>query len=150
MDIRHIPGKKNPADSLNCQLVSDALVRKSSVTDANASYVQKLRVAENATDNEIRAALHQLFNNGPQGPTRRQDQLTPEGHSILQYPHGTDSVEDASPQGTTTTKAILSSTVISKIQLDPEIKNLLTSTLHREAPYSQILQELEGERGKRF
>ena len=42
------------------------------------------------------------------------------------------------------TKAILSSTAISKIQLDPEIKNLLTSTLHREAPYSQILQELEG------
>ena len=47
VDIRHIPGKKNPADSLAAdQLVSDALVRKSSVTDANASYVQKLRVAE--------------------------------------------------------------------------------------------------------
>ena len=27
VDIRHIPGKKNPADSLNCQLVTDALVR---------------------------------------------------------------------------------------------------------------------------
>ena len=58
VDIRHIPGKKNPADSLSRQLVSDALVRKSSVTDANASYVQKLRVAENATDEEIKAALH--------------------------------------------------------------------------------------------
>ena len=44
MDIRNIPGKKNPADSLSRQLVSDALVRKSSVTDANASYVQRLRV----------------------------------------------------------------------------------------------------------
>ena len=34
VDIRHIPGKKNPADSLSRQLVSDALVRKSSVTSA--------------------------------------------------------------------------------------------------------------------
>ena len=53
MDIRHIPGKKNPADSLSRQQVADALVRKTSVTDANASYVQKLRVAENATDDEV-------------------------------------------------------------------------------------------------
>ena len=148
--IRHIPGKKNSADSLSRQLVSDALVRKSSVTDANASYVQKLRVAENATDDEIRADLHQLFINGPQGPSRQQIQLAPQGHTILQYPQGTDSVEDASPQGTTTSKAILSSTAISKIQLDPEIKNSLTSKLHREAPYSQILQELEGGARKRF
>ena len=49
LDIRHIPGKKNPADSLSRQLVTDALVRKSSVTDANAEYVQKLRVPKNAT-----------------------------------------------------------------------------------------------------
>ena len=59
------------------QLVSDALVRKSSVTDANASYVQKLRVIENATDDEIRAVLHHLFNDGPQGPSRQQVQLAP-------------------------------------------------------------------------
>ena len=52
---------------LSHQLVADALVRKSSVTDANASYVQKLRVVENATNEEIQAALHELFKNGPQG-----------------------------------------------------------------------------------
>ena len=34
--------------------------------------------------------------------------------------------------------------MISKIQLNPEIKNLLSSALHCETPYSQILQELEG------
>ena len=77
MDIRHLPGKTNPADSLSRQLVSDALVRKSSVTDANASYVQRLRVAENATDEEIRSALHELFNDVPEGPSSRQDQLAP-------------------------------------------------------------------------
>ena len=73
VDIRHIPGKKNPADSLSRQLVS--------VIDANASYVQKLRVAENATDEEMKAALHQLFKFGPQGnlATSSQDQTAPQG-----------------------------------------------------------------------
>ena len=46
--------------------------------DANAEYVQKLRVTESATDQEIQNALHQLFKSSPQG------------HSILttQFPQG--------------------------------------------------------------
>ena len=67
------------------------------MTDATASYVQKLRVAENATDEEIKTALHQLFSYGPQGPSCRQDQLAPQGQSVLKYPQGTNSVEDTSP-----------------------------------------------------
>ncbi|MCV6577094.1 MAG: Ty3/Gypsy family RNase HI domain-containing protein, partial [Cohaesibacter sp.] len=74
VDIRHIPGKKNPADSLSRQQVADALVRKTSVTDANASYVQKLRVAENATDEEVQAALHKLFKSSPQAQSVIVDQ----------------------------------------------------------------------------
>ena len=62
VEIRHIPGKKNPADSLSRQLVSDALVRKCSVKDANEEYVMRLRVPANASDEEIQSALHQLFN----------------------------------------------------------------------------------------
>ena len=62
LEIRHILGKKNPTDSLRRQLVADALVRKSSVKNANAEYVQKLRVSEVATDQEIQNVLHQLFN----------------------------------------------------------------------------------------
>ena len=45
VDIKDVyRGKKNPADSLSRQLLTDALVRKSSVADANAEYVQRLRV----------------------------------------------------------------------------------------------------------
>ena len=40
VDIQHIPGKRNPADSLSRQSVVDALVKKSLVHDANAAYVQ--------------------------------------------------------------------------------------------------------------
>ena len=53
MEIRHIPGKRNPVDALSQQLVSDALIIKDSVKDANAEHVMRLRVAENATDEEI-------------------------------------------------------------------------------------------------
>ena len=84
MEIRHIPGKKNPADSLSRQLISDALVRKGSVKDANAEYVTRLRVAENATDEQIQSALHQLFNQSvlsPQGKTKTQGNQDPQGHS---------------------------------------------------------------------
>ena len=141
VDIRHIPGKKNPADSLSRQLISDALVRKSSVSDANASYVQKLRVAENATNEEIQAALHELFKNGPQGPniTSTQDQLAPQGQSTIQ-----DS--ESSPQGskTSTNASILASTSISKIQLDDEIKNSLSSALRNEHPYTDVITQLQG------
>ena len=82
MEIRHTPGKENPADSLNRQLISDALVRKGSVKDANKEYVMWLRVTANGTDEEIESALHQLFNSniqsvqGPQGnfETTHEDQ----------------------------------------------------------------------------
>ena len=120
-------GRRTPRTRLAAQLVSDALVRKSSVTDANASYVQRLRVAENATNQEIQDALHELFNKRPQGPSRRQGQLTPQGHSVQQYLQDTNSDEVTSPQGKTTHAAIISSIAISKIQLDSEIKNLLSS-----------------------
>ena len=134
MDIRHIPGKKNPADSLSRQLITDALVRKSSVKDANAEYVQKLRVSEHATNEEIQTALHNLFNQSPQG------------HSVLtEHPQGAINLmnEDSSPQGTIS-RSVIAATAISKIQLDDEFKNSLLSALQSESPYSEILTELSG------
>ena len=117
MDIRHIPGKKNPADSLSHQLIIDALVRKSSVRDANAEYVQKLRVSEHATNEEIQAALHNLFNQSPQGNSNSQG---PQGHSVLiEHPQGAINLmnEDSSPQGTIS-RSVIAATAISRIQLD--------------------------------
>ena len=124
MEIRHIPGNRNPADALHRQLVSDALIRKDSVKDANAEYVMRLRVAENATDEEIQNALYQLFNSRPQG---RQSNQGPQGQTILKTsPQGqTNSVEEQ------TRPSIISATMISKIQLDNTIKNSFHSFLHK-------------------
>ena len=137
VDIRHIPGKKNPADSLSRQLIADALVRKGSVKDANAEYVQKLRVSSIATDQEIQNALHELFKTGsPQG-TQVQSSQSPQG-SILSMN------EDTGPQGTDSRPTVVAATAISKIQLDNVLKNSLYSSLQHEVPYAEILKELSG------
>ena len=91
MDIRHIPRKKNPAGSLSRQLITDALVRKSLVTDANAEYVQRLRVPENATNEQIQDALYKLFNSSPQG---RGIQIVE-----IQGPQGQTVLSEQTPQG---------------------------------------------------
>ena len=133
-EIRHIPGKRNPADSLSRQQMADALVRKTSVTDANASYVQKLRVAENATDQEIQAALVELFNQGPQGSNK----------SISVQDQALTTNDQDGPQGQSIHASILASTAISKIQLDSQIKNSLSFALASEHPYSEYLNQLTG------
>ena len=136
MEIRHIPGKKNPADLLSRQLVSDALVRKGAVKDANSEYVQPLRVSPEASDSEIQTALHQLFSQGPQGQSTNDSQ----SHSVLSRS------QVQSPQGdfsSESTPSIIAATSISKLQLDNSFRNSLYSSLQQEIPYSDIIQELE-------
>ena len=62
LEIRHIPGKRNPADTLSRQDKKDALGRKTAVHDANADLVRELRVPSNADDEAIQEALKRLFN----------------------------------------------------------------------------------------
>ena len=61
----------------------------------------------------------------------------------MEYPQGTNSVQDSSPSKTSTNAVVIASIGISKIQLDTTIKNSIASALQSEAPYSQILKELE-------
>ena len=44
LEIHHIPGKRNPADTLSRQDKKDALGRKTAIHDANADLVRELRV----------------------------------------------------------------------------------------------------------
>ena len=139
VEIRHIPGKKNPADSLSRQLISDALVRKGSVKDTNSEYVQRLRVSQEASDLEIQSPLHQLFNQGPQ----RQSTNYSQSQLVL------SNNQAQCPQGNFSSKfkpSIIAATAVSKLQLDNSFKNYLCSLLQQEAPYSEILQELEAGR----
>ena len=53
LEIRHIPGKRNPADTLSRQDKKGTLVRKIAVHDANADLVRELRVPLDADDTAI-------------------------------------------------------------------------------------------------
>ena len=62
LEIRHIPGKRNPADTLSRQDKRDALGRKTAMHDANTDLVKELRVPSHADDMAIQEALMKLFN----------------------------------------------------------------------------------------
>ena len=149
VDIQHIPGKRNPADSLSRQSVEDALVRKSSVHDANAAYVQRLRVPENASDSEIQAALNRLFNQSM--GTEDQSVLKMTVQDNVQYQEqllnqikpdfsDQDQVQAQCPRPEKNCKlSILRSGVL----IDAEFKNKIHDLLKIENPYDLIIEELE-------
>ena len=120
------------------------MVRKGSVKDANAAYVQKLRIISVATDEEIQKALHKLFDSSPQG----KHSQGPQDHSIFssQSPQGTilPKNEESGPQGTEMRPKIIAATAVSQIQLDNTFKNSLHSYLQHEIPYSEIIKEIMG------
>ena len=106
---------------------------------AKSECVQRLRVSPDASYSEIQAALHQLFSQGPQG----QSATDPQGESVLlndqaQCPQGNFDSENK--------PSIIAATLISKLQLDNSFRNSSYSLLQQEAPYSEIIQELESGR----
>ena len=56
LDIRHIPGKKNPADSLSRQLREDALGRKIQVCKEHEQWINELRVPARASEEQMQSA----------------------------------------------------------------------------------------------
>ena len=61
LEIRLIPGKRNPTDTLSRQDKKDALGRKIAVHNANADLVKELRVPSDADDSAIQEALMRLY-----------------------------------------------------------------------------------------
>ena len=88
LKIRHILGKRNPADTLSRQDKKDALGRKTVVHDANADLVKELHVPSDADDIAIQEALMKLFN----AQTRDQtESVTVEGQASRAKRSVTDS-----------------------------------------------------------
>ena len=81
LEIRHIPGKRNPADTLSRQDKKDALGRKTAMNDANADLVNELRIPSDANDEAIQEALKNLFNAQCQSQCRDQSNAI-EGQAI--------------------------------------------------------------------
>ena len=62
MELCHIPGKVNPADTLTRQVkvADDEYAGK--IKQLDRDFVDNLRIPENATDIQIQAKLKQLYN----------------------------------------------------------------------------------------
>ena len=81
LEIHHIPGKRNPADTLSRQDKKDALGRKIVVHDANVDLVRELHVPSDAHDSAIQEALMKLFNAQTRDQSEQlQMKAQPSGH----------------------------------------------------------------------
>ena len=61
IDIRHIPGKVNPADALTRQAWVGDAGDVAKVKDVDQELVDMIRVAESATDEDIQVKLRELY-----------------------------------------------------------------------------------------
>ena len=109
--------------------------------------MQRLRVPQDATNEQIQDALHKLFNSSPQGRDNQIGEIQgPQGQAVLSEQTPQRSIlsmnEEQCPQGNQS-KKITAATAVSKVQLDNSFKDSLHYLLQHESPYAEILQELQ-------
>ena len=169
LEIRHIPGKRNPADTLSRQDKKDALGRKTAVHDANADLVRELRVPSNVDDEAIQEALKRLFN--AQGQVQSESDAV-EGQAVRAKSSVTDQAlkasdsdqvqsssvsesKQSSPSSvqdqfnvsvSRSSKSVSQCTLLSSrssIQIDNSLRERIYSLLQKEMYYKEILEEIE-------
>ena len=113
LEIRHIPGKRNPADTLSMQDKKDALGRKIAVHDANADLVKELHIPLDADDSAIQEALMKLFSAQVQDQT---ETVVEEGQAVKAQ----RSVEDQALKAKSSYQALKSSISIQSSSAQPE------------------------------
>ena len=125
LEIRHIPGRINPADALTRQIRGVDTEYSGEVKKQDEEWVQRMRVPSNATDADIQRRLRQLYSTKDMQGTgdKLQAQLTTfnssaESISVL---------------------AIAEST----IQIDLQMRQRMMQLLQNEELYADILQHLQ-------
>ena len=125
LEIRHIPGRINPADALTRQIRGVDTEYSGEVKKQDEEWVQQMRVPSNATDEDIQRRLRQLYSTKDMQGTgdKLQAQLTTfnssaESISVL---------------------AIAEST----IQIDLQMRQRMMQLLQNEELYADILQHLQ-------
>ena len=171
LEIRHIPGKRNPADTLSRQDKKDALGRKTAVHDANADLVRELRVPSDADDSAIQEALMRLFNaqvrdqsetvsvEGQAIRAKRSDQALKASVSDQISSVQSSSVQPESESKTSRSVQFKTSVPVSSnssqssqctiavsrssVDIDNSLREKIYSLLSREILYRDIIEEIE-------
>ena len=126
LEIRHIPGKVNPADALTRQAKGSDERYAGEVKKQDADWVQGIRVAENASDSEIQSRLKQLYNS--------DDSNSKAVQAVQAQMTSFHSIDNSFKQ---TMLAIGQSNV----EMDRETRVQWMHLLMSEDPYAQILQQ---------
>ena len=138
---------RNPADSLSWQSAVDALVKKSSIHDANAAYVQQLRVPEDASDEEIQSALTKLFSQNSVSERQTvlkmitQDQAQNQERLLNQFKPEFQDQDQAQDQRQSDQCKL--AVLRSGVMIDVQYKKKTYSLFKKESPFDIILAELE-------
>ena len=74
MEIRHIPGRVNPAGTLTRQIWADDQEQAELVRISSQTMVQRLRIPDTATDGDIQKRLDMLYSNRNENERRRKAQ----------------------------------------------------------------------------
>ena len=127
IDIQHIPGKKNPADSLTRRHQRQDQRQADAVREEDSKLVKFLQVPEHASDTEIQQALDQIF-------SRPSSDAVPS--AVL------STVSQSAREREDTVDPVCAITG-SQVQIDSQFAESMLTMLENESPYSNIIQRLE-------
>ena len=123
LEIRHIPGKINPADALTRQVKGRDDAYAGEVKKQDEDWMQHVRVSNTATDEEIQCRLQQLYSSDDmQG---KRDKIQAQLPAIQKD------------------KQMMLAIAESSVQMDQETKIQIMQYLMNEDPYADILQQFQ-------
>ena len=124
LEIRHIPGRINPADTLTRQTWVGDAEYVANVKNVDKDMVELMRVTESATDRDIQKKLNELY-------SMEEIQIKKQAQEQLQREQGAEQAP-----------AVLS-VAESRVQLnDAEFKRELLQRIQEDEEYTEIVQKL--------
>lgn len=147
LDMRHIPGKKNPADSLSRQHLEEACKQRQEVKEEESELVNVLRIKPHATNDDIQNALTKIFARESEPIVQSvqvQDQDRNQFNSDqFSQTEQEQEIETVSEQSETQAKLLVHQSVV---RVEDQLKQQIQTVLSSEYPYSEILTELQNQR----
>ena len=92
MDIRHIPGRVNPADTLTRQIWVDDHEHAELVRASDRTMAQNIRLPSTATDGEIQRRLNELYSDRNEEERRQKAQGQISGLQFCEEEHAVLSI----------------------------------------------------------
>ena len=124
IEIRHIPGKVNPADAITRQVKGDDLEYAGKVKQMDEDWVSHIRVPMEANDEDIQKRLNQLY-------------------STKELQEKKVSVQNQLMAVNVHERSAVLSVAESSIQIEESMKQRMMQVLATEEQYSNILEQLQ-------